>query len=276
MNSLIDIIKERHSCRSYQIRKIDPLLKSELQSYINVNGKGILGEEIKIEIIERDKDSSKQLKLDYGIISNHSCYILGKVKNDSTSRMSYGYVVEKIVIKATALGLNSCWVGYFDSEYFTEIKLSSEFEIPSIVIIGYEGKSSLGDKVLKFSVKSSKRKEWDQLFFAENLSTPLKPKSSGFYEDALEMLRLAPSSGNTQPWRVIMDHNGKSFHFFKKIVSPKYESMGLHDVDMGIALAHFELIAKQYRISGKWERIQNIFQPITDDIKYMISWTEEK
>lgn len=274
MNTLIDIMKQRYSCRSYQLREIDPLTKSELQSYINVNSIGLGGEEIKIDIFEKNPSSSKGMKLDYGIISNHSNYIVGKVNNDASSRMSYGYVVEKIVLKATALGLNSCWVGYFDPEYFPEIELSSGLEIPSIVIIGYEGKATLGDKILKLSTNSRKRKEWNQLFFQNDFSTTLKPRAAGLYEDALEGLRLAPSSGNTQPWRVLMENNGKKIHFFKKPISSKYEAKGLHDVDMGIAMAHFELLAKQYRLLGKWERLNNIEQSSENSGFYMISWIE--
>lgn len=274
MNSLFDVIRERYSCRTYDSKKIDSLVIAELKSYMSSNCKGLLGEDITLEIFEKGVGTDKQMKLDYGIISNHSTYIVGKTKSNTLSRMSYGYVVEKIVLKATALGLNTCWVGYFESDFFTDIKLEPGTIIPSIVIVGYQGKGSMSEKLLKLSTGSTKRKEWDQLFFEDSFSIPLVPKNAGLYEDALEMLRLAPSSGNTQPWRVIMESNGKRFHFFKKPISQRYEEKGLHDVDMGIALSHFDLVVKQYNITGNWERLPEISKAYKDRVEYMISWVE--
>jgi len=272
MNSLFDVIRERYSCRTYDSKKIDSLVIAELKSYMNSNSKGLFGEDITLDIVEKGVGTDKQMKLDYGIISNHSTYIVGKTRSNTLSRMSYGYVVEKAVLKATALGLNTCWVGYFESDFFTDIMLEPGTIIPSIVIVGYQGKESMSEKLLKLSTGSTKRKEWDQLFFEDSFSIPLAPKNAALYEDALEMLRLAPSSGNTQPWRVIMESSGKKFHFFKKPISQRYEEKGLHDVDMGIAISHFDLVAKQYQLNGKWERIPNIDKTYKGRVEYMISW----
>jgi len=241
---------------------------------MNTNNKGLFGEELLIDIVEKGVGTDKQMKLDYGIISNHSTYIVGKTKSNTLSRMSYGYVVEKAVLKATALGLSTCWVGYFENEFFTDIKLEPGFIIPSIVIMGYPGKTTISDKLLKLTASSGQRKEWSQLFFEDSFSIPLVPKNAGLYEDALEMLRLAPSSGNTQPWRAIMESNGKRFHFFKKPISQRYEEKGLHDVDMGIALSHFDLVVKQNNINGKWERLPEIGKTYKERLEYMISWVE--
>jgi len=274
MNSLFDVIRERHSCRTYDAKKIDSLVIAELKSYININNKGLFGEEIAIDIVEKGVGADKQIKLDYGIISNHSTYIVGKTKSNTLSRMSYGFVVEKAVLKATALGLSTCWVGYFENEYFADIVMDSGTIIPSIVIMGYQGKASMSEKLLKLTAGSRNRKEWSQLFFEDSFSVPLIPKNAGLYEDALEMLRLAPSSGNTQPWRVIMESSGKKFHFFKKPISQRYEEKGLHDVDMGIALSHFDLVAKQYQLNGNWERLPNIDKTYKGRVEYMVSWVE--
>lgn len=275
MDELIEAIKQRFSCRSFKLEKIDPLAKRELESYINNNRKGLFGEDVVIDIIEKSEESQKPMKLDYGIINDHSNYIVGKVKSDALSRMSYGFVVEKAVIKATSLGLNTCWIGYFDSNHFPEVRLSKGFEIPSIVIVGYEGRSNLGDKIIKLTVGAARRNDWNQLFFHNNFSTPLKRDDSGLFENSLEMLRLAPSSGNTQPWRVVLEGN-KIFHFYKKPISKHYQTKGLHDVDMGIALAHFDLTSKFYNLGGDWERLPSKQVLDHSDVEYMISFISTK
>lgn len=275
MDELIEAIKQRYSCRSFLPQSINPKTMLELESYLNINRNGIFGEELAISIIEKSPESQKSMKLDYGIILNHSNYLVGKVKCDPLQRMSYGYVVEKLVIKATALGLNTCWIGYFDPNHFPEIRLPKGFEIPSIVIVGYEGRSTLGDKAIKFTVGAARRNDWNQLFFHNNFSTPLKREDSGLFENSLEMLRLAPSSGNTQPWRVVLEDH-KIFHFYKKPISKHYQTKGLHDVDMGIALSHFDLTSKFYNLGGDWERLPSKQVLDHSDVEYMISFISTK
>ena len=110
------------------------------------------------------------------------------------------------------------------------------------------------------------------MFFVENIHQPLTQEEAGLYAEPLEMLRLAPSSGNTQPWRIVKEQNKNVFHFYKKPVRIKYEIRGLHDLDLGICLAHFELTAIQSQLNGVWKR-QESQQPILEnELVYMISW----
>jgi nitroreductase len=101
---------------------------------------------------------------------------------------------------------------------------------------------------------------------------PLNPEDVKKYSDSLEMVRLAPSSGNTQPWRVYFNDTPNEFHFFKKIISKKYELSGIHDIDMGIALCHFELTSLQNGLSGSWVKhtIENVIS--IDDLQYIMTW----
>jgi hypothetical protein len=110
------------------------------------------------------------------------------------------------------------------------------------------------------------------LFFNYKLETPLTPESVKKYTDSLEMVRLAPSSGNTQPWRVFFDDNANEFHFYKKPISNRYEIRGLHDIDMGIAMSHFELTSLQNHLSGSW--IKNVKENVKtiDDLQYIMTW----
>ena len=153
-------------------------------------------------------------------------------------------MLEKIVLKATEFKLASCWVGYFDADFFSEIQLSEELKIPSIVIVGYSTEEpKMIDKFMRFAVKARTRNEWSGMFFEKDLEHPLDNIKAGKYGDSLEAVRLAPSSGNTQPWRIVKEEGKDIFHFYKKMISKKYEQKGLHDVDLGICLAHFEILA---------------------------------
>jgi nitroreductase len=271
--SILDTIKNRTSCRTFKPVPLSPADKRSLEAFIRENDTGLDGERIPLVIIEKEA-GKKPMRLDYGIIKGHSAYVMGASKASVTSRVNYGYLMEKVVLKATEMNIATCWVGYFDPEYFNaDIKIEKGYEIPSIVIIGYPTAApSLLDKVVRFSAKSAKRQAWGALFFNYHSKAALSPESVKKYSDSLEMVRLAPSSGNTQPWRVFLDDTVNEFHFYKKLVSRKYEAKGLHEVDVGIAMSHFELASVYNGLSGGWIRLEKERVKAMDDFRYIATW----
>jgi len=270
--NIIEIIRKRKSCRSFNQALLSPAEKQDLENYMRDNGKLLSNEIITLSIVEI-KPEDKKMKLDYGIIQGHNTYILGKSKPTSDSRVNYGYLMEKVVLKATGMNISTCWVGYFDDTYFNNIPGENGFEIPGIVIIGYsQDRLTYLDKFLRFNVDASKRQSWEKLFFNYKSKTPVTPVLINKYSDSLEMVRLAPSSGNTQPWRIFFDDTTNEFHFFKNPISRRYEEKGLHDIDMGIALAHFELTSLYNRLSGIWINHAKEIAGSLDDLQYIMTW----
>ncbi len=267
---IIEIIKRRKSCRTFNHASLILADKQDLESFIIENNRGLGNEVVNFRIIEK-KNGDKILKLNYGMIRGHNTYILGTSRSSIDSRVNYGYLLEKVVLKATEMDMATCWVGYFDSSYFNEADIEDGFEIPGIVIIGNsDDRQSYQDKIIRLSISASKRNSWDNLFFNYKLKTPLTPEDVKKYCDSLEMVRLAPSSGNTQPWRVFFEETENEFHFFKKVISERYELRGLHDIDMGIALCHFELTSLQNGLSGSWLKHGNVGS--IDDMQYVMTW----
>jgi nitroreductase len=268
--NIIETIKRRKSCRTFSHIAFKPEDNKTLESFIIENNRGLGNEVISFRIIEKH-DDDRQMKLDYGMIQGQNTYVLGTAKSTTASRINYGYLMEKIVLKATEMNLSTCWIGVFDSTYFSELFIEDGFEIPVIVIVGYsDDKPTYKDKLLRFSVMASKRQGWDKLFFDYNMKIPLNPEFVKKYSDSLEMLRLAPSSGNTQPWRVFFDTTANEFHFYKKPINKRYELGGLHDIDMGIAMSHFELTSIQNGLSGCWHKHENVSS--IDDMQYVMTW----
>ena len=74
--------------------------------------------------------------------------------------------------------------------------------------------------------------------------------------DMNEMVRLAPSASNRQPWRII--RHGVSWHFYVQRSSGyrRTARLGgvpdLQRVDMGIAMCHWELTAREAGLHGHW------------------------
>jgi len=105
-------------------------------------------------------------------------------------------------------------------------------------------------------VGAAKREPWEKLFFAGDFGESLSREEAGPYAESFEWLRLAPSSGNTQPWRVVKEGPGHVYHFFKTIVNDRYEERRLHDIDIGIAMCHFELGAEKHNLRGQWTKTE--------------------
>jgi hypothetical protein len=70
---------------------------------------------------------------------------------------------------------------------------------------------------------------------------------------------MGPSATNKQPWRIM--HRGGDWHFYLVRTrrygkgSPVFRILRIADlqrIDLGIAMCHFELVARDAGLSGRW------------------------
>ncbi len=123
---------------------------------------------------------------------------------------------------------------------------------------------------------SDKRKPWSQIFFDGDFVKPLEEKEAGNYRDALEMVRIAPSASNKQPWRIVFQKDKNTFHFFiqrSKSYPAAYRNLQI--IDLGIAMCHFELTCRELGIKGGWVENQPAILNLPDLCQYIISWQEK-
>ena len=104
--------------------------------------------------------------------------------------------------------------------------------------------------------------------------TPLSPEAAGRYREALECVRLAPSASNGQPWRVVADAAKASFHFGlvrKKLIDRSISTVSLQEVDLGIALSHFDLACRELGLLGSFTRAQEA-KGLPAGVEYIATW----
>jgi hypothetical protein len=71
-------------------------------------------------------------------------------------------------------------------------------------------------------------------------------------------------------WRVVKTSNSYDFYLERnKIAKSNHAEDNLHEIDMGIAMCHFELAARELGLKGSFE---NLLLPPVDCNKYIISW----
>lgn len=278
---IMDIIQERTSRRTYsgqplekEIReKVIKLLENQdLESpFSNYAGKARF--EL-VSVPEFDPNEKKKLGT-YGLIKGAQDFIVGAVKKSDFNREHYGYLMETIILAATDMGLGTCWLGgtFNRSLFASKIKATSNEIVPAITPIGYHVQRSRKEKMIRSFAKADKRLLWDQLFFEGNFNSPLSEEKTGEYLKLLEMIQIAPSAGNKQPWRIIKTPSKNIFHFYT--INPKdghfLQYSKFRPLDIGIAVSHFDLTAKELSVKGKWV-FKNPKILGTEDFLYKITW----
>jgi hypothetical protein len=277
--SPIETIQKRVSCRTYDGRPIDGKAKEKLLEFLQSNSRGPFGNPLRFDLIDLTEAERAELKSlgTYGVIKGASLYIAGAVARGQRAMEDFGFGMERNILFATSLGLGTCWLGgtLNRAGFARKIGLLPEEFMPAISPVGCPAdKRSLMDRAFRFMAKSDKRKPWQELFFDERPGNPLVKEYAGACGQALESVRIGPSASNRQPWRVIRDGGGKTFHFFLQRTAGYDKMTGeirLQEVDMGIALCHFELASAELGIAGSWKQAKPGFD--ADTWEYVASWT---
>lgn len=192
--------------------------------------------------------SAKEHGLSSPVIVGTDLYIAGRVKKLPYAEEAFGYSMEMLVLYAQSLGIGTTWIGgTMDRKAFeSAMQLGNDERMPCVTPVGYPAsKMSMRETMMRKGVKADWREDADKLFFSGDFSTPLRRDDAGALWDILETVRLAPSAVNKQPWRLVVC--GDTVHFYEK-KSKGFLSDAVGDmqkIDLGIALCHFALSAKQ-------------------------------
>jgi nitroreductase len=273
---VLEVIRSRHSCRSFNNDPIARSLKKELLSRFEKLPRAPFGGAMRLVISDiEDKRKGPALGT-YGVIRGAKTYLIGAIGGASCNVLpDFGYCFEWAILQATELGLGSCWLGgTFKRDAFSEAAQMNPGELVAAVSpLGTPSeKLSLLDRGLRFVAGSRARKPWEELFFTsegEKLR-PLDESRAGNYAVPLEMLRLAPSASNRQPWRIVRREAGYDFYLKR---TPGYRALtpvDLQLLDIGIGMAHFELAASETGLKGEWSSLTR--GSGLEDAEYVVSW----
>lgn len=279
MNNVIKTIEERYSVRNYIDKPIEKEKLEIIKAFVEENKKGPMGNEVAFHIIDASEYDKAELKslITYGMISGATSYIVGVVKPGEYAMEDFGYCMEKVILKVSELGLGTCWLGgtFNRGGFANKVNLSGEELLPCITPIGYTAdKRTLKENFIRTLVGAKKRKKPEELFFQNNFNTPLNLDTVGSYEKVLEAVRLGPSASNKQPWRIIEDSQGL-YHIFleeDEKYNNTFSGIKIQNIDMGIAMCHFELAAKELGITGQWIKSKPEIQ--AGKLKYIVTWEE--
>lgn len=272
-----ETIEKRRSVRTYDARPLREEDKTKLMDFAKAVDNPF-GVPTRIGLIETERSDQPKKLGTYGVIKGAGSYLGIVVPQDTLGLEAAGYAMEKVVLYATHLGLGTCWLaGTLNREGFTKAMQAGEGEwMPAITPVGYAaGKLSFHEQLMRSSMKSTQRKPWKELFFREDFRTPLTETEAGDYAEALELLRLAPSATNAQPWRVVMEE--KAFRFYAVVGKDALAANppAVQRVDGGIGACHFHLAAQEKGLPGHFERQAARSTGAPEGWRYLFSWIEE-
>ncbi len=282
---IAELIGERRSCRSYLDRPIDDEIQGVLSDFLATSTVGPFGTTLRFRLVAATAENRSALRGlgTYGFIDGPTGFIVGAMSPGTRDFEDYGYVLEHAVLLATDLGLGSCWLGgtFTKSSFARAVGVSGEETVPAVIATGYAAANDGVRELTRFGAGSKHRLPPDQLFFDKRFGVSLWLEGTGAFGALLEGVRWAPSASNRQPWRIV--RAGDRWHFYLQRTprygkgSLKFTLLGLADlqrVDMGIAMCHWELAARERGLTGAWALDDPGLPPPTEQTEYVMTWVE--
>jgi nitroreductase len=212
MIELKQAIQERHAVRSFQDRKIEKEILSQLSECIDeVNSKG----HINAQLVLDEPQAFSGMKAHYGKFSGVNNYIAMVGPKGGDTAESIGYWGEHIVLKAQQLGLNTCWVGLTYSKVRGAYKITEKEKLYIVIAIGYGVSHGVNHKIKAIEAVSQC-----------DVAMP------DWFRKGVETALLAPTSMNQQKFKFILQNGKVSVH----------KGIGFYtNIDLGIVKYHFEI-----------------------------------
>jgi nitroreductase len=271
---ITDLIHRRYSCRTYADRLIEAPIRQQLEAFLTRVGPNPFGTRARFALVAATPEDPQALRGlgTYGFVKRPSAFVVAAVERTLHDMEDVGYLLERVVLYATDLGLGTCWLGgtFTQSRFADRIALRAGESLPAVIAVGHiAGQPRWVDKLIRLGAGSDKRKPWELLFFESTFAAPLSRQAAGLYAIALDMVRAAPSASNRQPWRIVKDD--ARWHFYLQ-PSSAYGNSPLQRVDMGIAMCHWALTARELGLQGEWTVDPPALATQDSDAAYIATW----
>lgn len=268
--TMIEAMAARRSTRTFSGEKMTEAEAAELSAMLAaisgkarvgsaddkaeaVDGGPPFGHEVRLAFRESD-DKGKPVKMGtYGLISGASTFIVPAVLPGPGAMEDLGYMLEKAVLEATAMGWATCWIGgVFSRGKAAEIVGLKPGElVPAVIALGKPaGSRSLADRIVTGAAKSRSRKPLDALVFSVDGVALVEPWLS-----AAMALRDAPSASNKQPWRLARVPGSDAWIIFldeDKVYNNSLGEAHMQNLDIGIGMRHFQESTMSAGLAGRW------------------------
>lgn len=275
--NMLKVIEQRKSIRNYKDKNLNGADISKVEELMG-NLPTVVKEK-SIEVMMLEDGEIAYGKLD-GIVgyngimikAPHYLVILG-YRGESNDLLA-GYVGEWMMLNLIREEVGSCWIDINSNsaEVKSKLAIPTDKEVLALIALGYASDDVRISSVIDFGPdktasaitklgypnvnleykedNTSSRKSIEDIVYQKKWGNKIDAdelKKLGI-DEVLYYMRLAPSWGNRQPWRFILDG--------EKIVLTIEKSDDVNDheeyIEAGIAMIYFEVAMHGQGLPGKW------------------------
>ena len=268
MENVKELIKNRRSVRTYDGRELTREDKEKLLAVMETI-ENPYGMKVSFKLMDAGEHGLK-----CPVVVGTELYIGGKIKRAPFAFEAFGYAFEMLVLHAQSLGIGTVWLGGTMNRrvYEAAMELGEDEMMPCASPLGYPAKkTSLRESMMRKAIKADERLPFEELFFDGSFDTPLTREKACELADPLDMVRWAPSAVNKQPWRVVIKDGAVHFYLKRSKGFGGHEGLDMQKIDMGIALCHFDLTARECGIKLRFSQ-EDPELPHDDGAVYIASY----
>lgn len=233
MSDNLDLLKKRHSVRSFTTDPIDPDIIKSLKSAVTMINTHEAGAHF--QIVTDDDAPFKGFSHSYGFFRNPRNYIACVMDMSFPDAMERaGYFAQELVMKCVESGLGTCYVGGTYNASGTDIQIRADWKLLFLILFGYPGGKdrTVARMMMKMAHRHDRTPE--QFFTGDEKSLEQAVALYPQLPVGLEALACSPSSLNKQPVRVrFADGDNNSLEICVDPSNPK------NLIDLGIAKYNF-------------------------------------
>lgn len=237
--TLMEAIETRISCRAYTDEPLSQDTLDELRAYAQELTSGT---DLRFAIVG-PAEGGAQLKLAKSMFKGKvSTYAALIGPDNNPTREKVGYLGEKLVLKATQMGLGSCWVaGTFDRKSVSEPLAAGEV-LHDVIPLGHApAKQPIAQKAIRAGLR--KRDHRPEALFQGPMPLTEAP---AWISAGIDAVIKGPSAVNEQPVVFVWEDE----HLMATL---PHHKRNLEYTDLGIAKLHFEIAAEAAGMAGAWE-----------------------
>ncbi|OPL08201.1 MAG: hypothetical protein AVO33_01465 [delta proteobacterium ML8_F1] len=249
MYDVMKAMAARESVRTFQEGPLSPnqvrVISTEANRIMATGGPFAQG--ISLRLISGETLGPKAT---FGVVRHAPAYILGSCSGTREALVDLGFGLEQLVLFITALGFGTCWIAgtYRPGDFARFMPGEEGSRLAAVTPVGLKkNQKTLVDRTFKILSGASRRLSFKQWVFTGDFDTPYDEETyGGIFSEVLEGVSRAPSGRNGQPWRLLLEEDRARVHFYVAKSATRY-------LDIGIAMAHFELGAEALGITGGLE-----------------------
>ena len=205
MNNIEKLVRARRSVRTFDGRDVKKEDREKLYAFME-NIENPYGLPVEFRLLE---------KMGCPVVVGTELYVGAKMKDALHINEAVGFAFEKLVLYAQSLGIGTVWIGgTMDRAAFEKkMELAEDEVMPAVSPLGYPAnKMSVRETMMRKGIKADDRLGFESIVYWNDFTQPLTPDAAGKLFLPLEMVCLAPSAVNKQPWRMVVTDDVVHFY----------------------------------------------------------------